>query len=174
MKPNKDTYPAYYENYISLIKTEDLGNTFTVNEKEVQEFFASITPELENYAYEPGKWTIKEVLNHIIDTERIFAYRVLRFARKDAQQNLSFDQDQYVLNAELVHRSLNELVQEFTTVRQATISLYKSFSPEALERIGSTAAGNAGVNAIGFTICGHATHHINVIKERYLKNNFAV
>lgn len=169
MKPAKDTYPTYYENYISLIKTDDLQTTFTDNELEVRDFFKSISADLDNYAYEPGKWTIKEVLNHIIDTERIFAYRALRFARKDAQQNLSFDQDQYVLNAELIHRSLNELVQEFISVRQATISLYQSFTHEALERIGSTVAGNASVNAIGFTICGHAVHHINVIKERYLK-----
>ncbi|MBI2722763.1 MAG: DinB family protein [Bacteroidetes bacterium] len=169
MKPNKETYPPYYENYILLIKNDNLTATFTDNEKEVFYFFTSLSSDLENYAYEPGKWTIKEVLNHIIDTERIFAYRALRFARKDSQQNLSFDQDQYVLNAELVHRSLNELVEEFITVRQATISLYKSFSSEALQRIGSTVAGNAGVNAIGFTICGHASHHINVIKERYLK-----
>jgi uncharacterized damage-inducible protein DinB len=168
MRPEKGTYPVYYENYIPLVREDSILEALNVNEKEIISFFNSISANKENYAYENGKWTIKEVLNHIIDTERIFSYRALRFARKDSQLLHSFDQDPYVANAELTNRSLKDLIEEFETVRKATFSLYKSFSNEALLRIGNTAEGKASVNAIGFTICGHAIHHINVISERYL------
>ncbi len=168
MRPEKGTYPIYYENYIPLVKQNNITEALVENETEVLSFFNSILADKENYAYESGKWTIKEVLNHLIDTERIFSYRALRFARKDEQLLPSYDQDPYVLNAELQNRSLKDLLNEFETVRKATISLFNSFSNEALVRIGATAAGKASVVAIGFTICGHGTHHINVIRERYL------
>jgi hypothetical protein len=169
MRPAKDTYPVYYENYIPLVKQNTISEALSENEKEILSFFKSIAKDLENYTYEKGKWTIKEVLNHLTDTERIFSYRALRFARKDEQALPSYNQDPYVVNAELGNRSLSDLVHEFETVRKATQSLFNSFSNEALVRSGQTAAGRASVIAIGFTICGHALHHINVVKERYLK-----
>lgn len=174
MKPVKGTYPDYYENYIPLVKQDNIMGALLENEKEILSFFGAIPENMGNHAYAEGKWSIKAVLNHINDTERIFSYRALRFARKDDAQPLSFEQDDYVANAELADRSLADLVLEFKTIRQATLSLYKSFSKEALERIGHTAAGKASVNAIGFTICGHSIHHINIVRDRYLKNNFAV
>jgi len=169
MRPQKDTYPIYYENYIPIVKQNTIKEALIANEKETLDFFNSIPENLADFAYEKGKWTIKEVLNHLIDTERVFSYRSLRFARKDGQLLPSYDQDPYVANAELEGRSLKDLIHEFETVRKATLSLFGSFSNEALLRIGLTAAGKASVNAIGFTICGHSIHHINVIKERYLK-----
>jgi uncharacterized damage-inducible protein DinB len=169
MRPKRESYPDYYENYIPLVKENDVLSALRNNEKETIDFFSSVNPELEAYSYEKGKWSIKEVLNHLIDTERIFSYRALRFARKDAQQPLPFEQDDYVANAELTGRSLKDLIHEFETVRRSSISLFESFHPEALERIGTTAAGKASVNAIGFTICGHNIHHMKVVRERYLK-----
>lgn len=169
MRPQKGTYPDYYGNYIPLVKQNSITDALIENEKEVISFFSSIKPSMENNAYELGKWTIKQVLNHIIDTERIFAYRALRFARKDEKQPLSFEQDDYVNNTDLSKRTLADLVNEFETVRKSTRSLYNSFSDEVMLRSGLTAAGKATVLAIGFTLCGHATHHANVISERYLK-----
>jgi len=171
MRPEKGTYPGYYENYISLVKHNSVLEALTETEKETITFFNSVPDDLENSTYEKGKWTIKEVLNHLIDTERIFAYRALRFARKDETQPLPFEQNDYVAHAELENRSLKDLVKEFETVRKATQSLFNSFSNETLSRTGQTAAGRASVNAIGFTTCGHCIHHINVIKERYLKHS---
>jgi uncharacterized damage-inducible protein DinB len=168
MRPLKGTYPDYYENYIPLVKQNTITEALQANEKETIQFFSSIAPSKENYAYQIGKWTVKQVLNHLIDTERIFAYRALRFARKDAQQPLSFEQDDYVANAELTSRHLNDLVNEFEAVRKSTLSLFNSFSEEALVRTGSTRAGNSSVLAIGFTICGHNIHHMNVVRDRYL------
>jgi len=171
MRPQPGSYPDYYGNYIPLVKQNTVTEALVENEKETVTFFNSISADMEDFAYAPGKWTIKEVLNHLIDTERVFSYRALRFARKDEKQPLSFEQDDYVANAELGNKKLNKLVDEFITVRKATLSLFDSFSAEALERTGQTAAGKASVNAIGFTICGHNTHHMNVIKERYKKIN---
>jgi uncharacterized damage-inducible protein DinB len=169
MRPSRETYPDYYENYIPLVKENTIKEALLNNEKEILAFFKSIPSSKGDFAYAEGKWTIKGVLNHIIDTERIFSYRALRFARKDYQQPLPYEQDDYVANAELSERTLEDLIHEFETAREATISLYNSFGNDALQRIGQTAAGKASVNAIGYTICGHATHHINVLRERYLK-----
>jgi len=169
MRPPKGTYPDYYENYIPLVKQDSVLTALQENEKEVIAFFTSISADLENYAYGPGKWSLKQILNHCIDTERVFAYRALRFARKDEKQPLPFDQDDYVANAEVEKRTLRNLIAEFESVRRASISLFDSFNDETLARSGNTAAGRASVNAIGFTICGHYLHHMTVISERYLK-----
>jgi len=171
MRPDKKTYPEYYENYIPLVKEDNILDALLAGKEETISFFKSIPADLEVYAYEPGKWSIEEVLNHCIDTERIFCYRALRFARNDFQQPLPFDQDAYVMNAELAHRTLADQIEEFETVRNATISLYKSFSNDVLLRTGQTAAGKASVLALGFAMCGHTIHHIKVIKEKYLSKH---
>jgi uncharacterized damage-inducible protein DinB len=169
MRPARETYPDYYENYIPLVKENTIKEALLENEKTVLNFFRNIPSSKADFAYADGKWTIKGVLNHLIDTERIFSYRALRFARKDFQQPLPYDENHYAEHAELAERTLDDLIHEFETVRKATISLFNSFSNEALQQVGQTAAGKAGVNAIGYTIVGHAIHHMNVVKERYLK-----
>lgn len=168
MRPEPGTYPHYYDTYISLVKQNDILTALTETEGEVINFFKSISPAKENYAYATGKWTVKDVLCHINDTERIFAYRCLRFARKDPQQVLSYEQDAYVANSNSHANSLANLIEEFYSIRQSTISLFKSFNNETLLHYGKSPSGNATVISIGFTICGHALHHINVVKERYL------
>jgi len=168
MRPHKGTYPAYYDNYIPLVKQEEIVLALTQNWKELKEFISTIPEEKENFAYAEGKWTIKQVLVHLIDTERIFSYRALRFARKDEQQPLPFEENDYAANAEVSNRTLEDILEEFENVRKASISLFKSFSQATLLLSGRTAMGPATVVSIGFTICGHATHHANVIKERYL------
>ncbi|MCW3078417.1 MAG: hypothetical protein JWO32_3026 [Bacteroidetes bacterium] len=174
MRPEKGTYPEYYGNYIPLVSQNNIAEALIQNEDETLSFFIAIPENMGDYAYAEGKWTIKGVLNHIIDTERIFSYRALRFARMDYTQPLPYEQDDYVANADLSNRTLADLIIEFKSVRQATLTLYKSFNNETLGRVGQLAAGKASVNAIGFTICGHCIHHIDIVKERYLKNNFAV
>lgn len=169
MRPEKGSYPVYYENYIPLVKQGDLTDALTQNWTDLKTFINSIPEEKENYAYAAGKWTIKQVIIHLIDTERIFAYRSLRFARKDPQQPLPYEENHYADTAEVSHRSLKNLMEEFETVRMSSLSLFKSFSKETLLNTGHIAAGDCTVLAIGYTICGHAIHHTNVIKERYLQ-----
>jgi hypothetical protein len=169
MKPVPGTYPKYFENYVPLVKEEDVNTAFANNYQELSSFLKGIPPDLENYAYAPGKWTIKQVLNHMTDTERIFTYRALRFARKDPQQPLPFEEDDYAKHAEVGSRTLADLIEEFEAVRKASILLFKSFSDNTLLCSGKTAAGDCTVLALGYTTCGHAIHHMNVLKERYLK-----
>jgi hypothetical protein len=168
MRPEKSTYPTYYENYIPLVNEENILEALSKDLFKTKNMLLEIPFEKENFAYAENKWTVKEVVNHIIDTERIFAYRALRFARKDSRVNLSFEQDDYVKNAELANRSLKDLVDEFESVRNATISLFKSFTINTLLLKGEVAAGPVTVLALGFALCGHNIHHLNVIKEKYL------
>jgi hypothetical protein len=170
MKPTRDSYPDYYENYIPLVEEDNLLLAFRNNRTEILAVITSIPAEKGQYAYAEKKWTIKQLIGHMIDTERIFAYRALRFARKDPQQPLPFEENDYAANMELEHRSLKDLIYEFETVRAATISLFESFTAQTLELKGKTAAGETSVLALGYVICGHAKHHLNILKERYLKN----
>lgn len=169
MKPLQGTYPKYFENYIPWVKEGDVHLALKNNLNEISAFFRTIPADMENFAYAPGKWNIKQVLNHVIDTERIFTYRALRFARRDPQQPLPFEENHYADHADVSKRSLADLIEEFEAVRKASILLFKYFSEDTLLLSGKTAAGDCTVLALGYTTCGHAIHHMNVINERYLK-----
>jgi hypothetical protein len=169
MKPEKNTYPDYYNLYIPLVTADNVIDGLIVNQGEVGNLILSIPDNKSQYSYAQGKWTIKQVINHITDTERIIAYRALRFARKDPQQPLAFEEDHYAANSELDNRSMADLQEEFNNVRKATLSLFKSFSEKTLMLKGNTTMGDTTVLALGYLIAGHSKHHLNVIKERYLK-----
>jgi uncharacterized damage-inducible protein DinB len=171
MKPEKGTYPPYFENYIPLVSEDNINEALIKNWEEIHKILSSVSPQLENYAYADKKWTIKQLVNHMIDTERIFTYRALRFARKDPQQPLPFEEDDYARHAEVSQRSLKDLLEEFDAVRKSTLCLFKSFSEPTLLEAGQTAGGRTTVVSLGYVICGHAIHHLNILKERYLKNN---
>lgn len=132
-------------------------------------FFRSIPPEKENYRYAEGKWTPKDILLHLIDAERIFAYRALRIARNDKTALPGFEENDYVIEANAEERSMESLLEEYFDVRKATISLFLSFSADALKRLGEASGFSVSVRAIGYIILGHEKHHANVIIERYLK-----
>jgi hypothetical protein len=169
MRPEKGSYPGYYENYIPLVQEGDLLSALTHNLTLLQTRLRAVPAEKENYAYAEGKWTVKQLVMHLIDTERVFAYRALRFARKDPQQPLPFNENDYAAAADVSDRDLASLLEELESVRQSSIFLFRHLSPDVLLRSGQTAAGATTVLAIGFTICGHAIHHLNVLSERYLK-----
>jgi uncharacterized damage-inducible protein DinB len=122
-----------------------------------------------NYRYAEGKWTIKEILAHITDDERIYSYRALRFARNDKTELPGFDQDDYARYSGATQRSMDDLLQEFATVRHATISLFNSFDDEALRRVGVASGNVMSVRAAVYHIAGHELRHVNIIKERYLE-----
>jgi uncharacterized damage-inducible protein DinB len=120
------------------------------------------------YAYSEGKWTIKEIIQHIIDTERILSYRALRFSRKDNTPLAGFNENDYVAFSNAKDRNLQDLLSELSSVRQATLALYKSFSQEQLKGIGTASDQEISVRALGFVIIGHQKHHQKVFQERYL------
>ncbi len=168
MKPVEGEYPSYFGTYISKVNENDCISALENTEKEILSFLKSIPENKGDFAYAPGKWTIKQLIIHISDAERVFAYRALRFARGDAQQNLSFEENDYAKNCEADKRSLQSVIEEFTAVRRATILLFKNFSDKTLQNTGNMSSGKTTVNALGFTISGHASHHVGVLKERYL------
>lgn len=170
MRPQKEDYIAYFDYYINLIQEADINLALKNNHKTILSFINSIPGEKLNYQYADGKWTIKQVLNHIIDTERIFSYRALRFARGDAQLLPGFEENKYAANANLTNTDLTLLTEEFDAVRKATILLFKQLSDKELVLKGQMASGIVNVLSLGYTICGHSQHHINIIKERYLSN----
>lgn len=169
MKPQRTDYPDYFENYIPLVKQETVLEALRETQQETLDFINSIDPALENFAYAEGKWTLKEVLIHCIDTERIFSTRALSYARGETQKAISYDENVYVAHSNAGARTLLDIAEEFNLVRSATLFMFKSFSEEALRAKGELPAGVTTTKAIGFTMCGHTIHHLQIIKERYLK-----
>lgn len=165
---NTNEYVPYQKMYLDLVKEEKI---VTLLEDSLREFVVLvdvISDEKLNYAYQEGKWTIKEVLLHMIDTERIFQYRALRFAREDKTMLPGFSENDFVPYSNANSRSKQSLLAEFKAVRASTMSLYESFSADTLLVIGNSSGGTMSVRGLGYLIVGHQTHHINVIKERYL------
>ena len=165
---NPNEYNAYYKTYINNATAIDIVEGLEKNLDSVVSFYRSIPSIKYNYAYADGKWTIKDVLLHIIDTERIFAYRVLRIARQDKTPLVGFEQDAYVESGNATSRNIEDLLAEYKAVRQATIVLYKSFDSSVLEEIGEASGFSISVRALGYIITGHENHHNQVIEERYL------
>jgi len=161
-------YLPYYATYINKANCSDLINGFEDSLVNTLSFFDSIPNEKFEYQYAQGKWTIKEIIQHIIDAERVFTYRALCFAREDRTPLPSFDENNYAKVSNANSRSAQSLINEYEALRQSTISLFKSFSNEVLINIGIASGGEMSVRAIGFVIIGHEKHHIDVIKERYL------
>jgi DinB superfamily len=168
MRPKTTDYPPFYKTYIDKIDGEDvltLLNSQTANE---MAFLQAFPKEKQAFRYAENKWTSKEVLGHITDTERIMAYRALRFARKDATALAGFEEDDYVANAHFNDFSWEELLEEFQAVRAASLSLFKRLTAENLTQSGVANGNPITVNALFFIILGHSCHHLNVLKERYV------
>lgn len=168
-KPKPGEYPPYASMYIDLIPDggkllTHLGNNFEATKKLVR----SISGERLLFRYAAMKWTIKEVLVHIVDDERIYAYRALRFARNDKTELPGFDQDHFSLNSNANERSIEDILEEYSAVRKATITLFNGLSDQALLRKGTANNNQATVRALGYHIAGHELHHINIIKNKYL------
>lgn len=167
-RPDLTRVPDYYHKYINQVEGDDLSKVFKKQTRSFLKFLDGIPKKKRDYKYAENKWTIKEVLQHIIDAERVFAYRAMCFARKDATPLPGFDENNYAANAKVENRKWKDLVEEFTAVRRSTEMLYDSFDEEQLETNGTASGKSVYVLAIGYIIAGHANHHINVTKERYL------
>ena len=167
-KPSPLTHPGYFQRYISQVQEEDLTIAFKNQLPVITALLQSISEEKSAYAYAPGKWTIKELLQHMIDTERIFAYRSLCFARNDQNSLPGFDENDYAANSNAGLRSWKDLVDEFLLVRKTTEILFNSFTSEALNNSGIANNNPTTALSMGFTTVGHAYHHMNVLREKYL------
>lgn len=168
-KPELSRLNPFYHNYIRQVQADDLYEAFRKYNTETISFFESFPSDKYEYQYAPGKWTPKEVLQHIIDAERIFSYRALRFARKDTTPLPGFDENLYADNASGNNREWDSLVNEFKSVRSSSTLLFESFNEDQLEAGGLANNSPAYVLGIGFLLIGHCQHHVNILKERYLK-----
>ena len=167
LQPNE--YASYYANYVNQVSNEySLTEELEISVHRLIKFVQNIPLDKFDYRYAEGKWTIKDIILHLIDAERIFAYRALRFARNDKTALASFDENEYVDEAHANQRSIQDLLSELLVVRQATLALFKSFNEEQLLRIGTASNNPMSVRALGFVIIGHQNHHQRVFEERYL------
>jgi len=167
MKPKLEDYDAIYGGYISLIGDDDIIEVLEEQRKTSEKFLKTFTEKQGNYSYADGKWTVKEALGHVIDTEKIMAYRALAIARGEKQSLPGFEQDDYVAESNFNNRSLDDLINEFLTARDSNIILFKSFDEEILNRRGVASESEVTVLALIYIIAGHEKHHMNILRERY-------
>ncbi|AYN68006.1 DinB family protein [Euzebyella marina] len=158
----------FYKNYIDLVKDVELMDMLQRQSQNFPEFMATIPQSKLDFRYAENKWTMAEVLLHIIDSERIFQYRALRFSRGDQTPLPGFEQDDYVPFSKANNRTLQSLIDEYSIVRNSTLHLFNQFDTNDLERKGIASSLDWSVGALGFVICGHQKHHRNILRERYL------
>jgi uncharacterized damage-inducible protein DinB len=167
-RPAPQDAAEFYHGYINHAKGNSVGEIITHHGTKLKEFYNGLPEEKGAYAYAQGKWTIKELLQHVIDAERIFAYRALRFARKDATPLPSFDENAYAQHSYAADRTLQSLKDEFNAVRASTDMMLSSFNEDQLNASGTASNKHITVNALAFIIYGHLLHHKAIIEERYL------
>lgn len=166
-RPLPQEYGEFYHRYISLVPEDDLSLSFDNQTTATLQFLEGIPESKLNYAYAPGKWTVKQVLQHLSDAERIFVYRALRFARKDSTPLASFEENDYADVARVDHLNWKDMLEEFRLIRRASKHFFRALNEEEMSRFGKASGVNITVRSLGFITIGHAMHHQNVLKERY-------
>ena len=166
-RPIPGEFMPYYQKYVDLAPSETCVETLQASWQHAENFFSDITDADGDTAYAVGKWTVKQMLLHLADAERIFLYRALRFARKDLRELSGFDENSYADVAEVSHRTVTDLFEEWCASRQASLTFFKGLESVALTRRGSANGGASSVRALAFIIAGHGEHHISVLKARY-------
>jgi len=167
-RPNSSEHHEYYSRYISKVPDGDLITLLQGQARETDALLRGLSEERANYAYAPGKWTIKEVVGHISDAERVFAYRALTVARNDKTPLPSFDENAWARESNASSRSLADLLDEFQAVRAATIQFARGMDPEHGARIGTASGNPISPRALLYIAAGHERHHVDLLKERYL------
>ena len=167
-RPETHEFAPYYNTYISLIEDNAVLPVLDAQSGEIRDMFSGIPEEKGTFAYAEGKWTIKELLSHLIDGERIFAYRILRISRGDVTPIEGFEQDGYIETSNANNRSFSDLLDEFDHERQANLLLVKNLTDEASLRMGTASNNPISVRALVYIMAGHVKHHVNILQERYL------
>ncbi|MFD0048160.1 DinB family protein [Actinomycetes bacterium NPDC127524] len=163
-----EEYPAYYQSYIDIVPEGDLKNVLARQLQDTLTLLSGVSEAEENYRYAQGKWSLKEVIGHITDVERIMSYRLLRISRGDQTSLAGYDDEQYVKEAMFHTRTFSSLLEDYQAVRNSTISLLNSLPHGSEARSGFANNGEITARAIAYIIAGHELHHVNIIKEKYL------
>ncbi len=169
-KPEAVEYNPYYDKYISKVPEGDVLALLQSQNQETARLLRQVPESRATFRYAPGKWSIKEVMGHLCDTERIMSYRALRVGRGDATPIPGFEQDDYIKPANFNSRTLADLVSEFQLIRQATLALFRNFDEAALVRMGTASDSPVSVRALVYIVAGHERHHVQILKARYLIN----
>ena len=168
-RPDSTEYDPYYAGYVTLVPDGDIAATLAAQLQSPLAVWRTLSEEQGGYAYAPDKWTIKELLGHVIDSERIFAYRALRIGRNDPAPLSGYEQDDYVANTNFNSRTLGSLIEEFAAVREAGVQLFKHFTDAEWLRRGTANGKEISARALAYVIAGHALYHTGILKSRYLK-----
>lgn len=167
-RPEKNEYAEYYERYVSLVGENDIVAVLENQQTELLEIFKQITEEKSLFAYAEGKWSIKELIGHLSDGERIFAYRALRISRADQTPIEGFEQDGYIENSNFNNTKLSELTEELILSRKSNLIFFRNLTEEAWLRTGTASENPVSVRALAFIMAGHIRHHLKILSERYL------
>lgn len=167
-RPDKTEFDPYYEHYVSLVENDDIIDRLGSQPTRLQDLLTGVPEERGTYAYADRKWSIKQLLGHLIDGERMFAYRLLRVSRDDQTPIEGFEQDGYIENANSNERSFAELFEEFSLLRRANMMLFSNMTPEAWDRVGTANNAKISARALVYIMAGHIEHHLAILKERYL------
>jgi len=167
--PDPSEYAPYYGRYITLVGGNDVVAALEDQPRGTLALLSTLSEEQGDHRYAPDKWSVKEVLGHVIDAERVFSYRALRFARNDRTPLASFEQDDYVRTANFADCRLADLIEEFVSVRRASLWLFRQLSADAWMRRGIASGNEISVRAIAYIIAGHELHHRRVLQEKYLR-----
>lgn len=166
--PDDATLPSYYKGYVDRVRNLDLTDALEWSQKEMKKFLDGIEEAQGETRYAPGKWSVKELICHVIDSERIFGYRALRFARGDKTPVAGFEEKDYAPEANAAARTVNQLNAELGRLEESTLDLFRSFTPKMLMRTGFANNVEISVVNIGYIIAGHRLHHLSILKDRYL------
>jgi len=167
-KPDLNTLPDFHKRYVEHVKDYDVLDALKISSKETLDLVRSISEEKGDHRYAPGKWSIKELLCHMMDTERILAYRALRFARNDKTNLPGFEENNYAPEANAQNRKIKDIIDEMDRLRKTSIDLFVNFTPEMLKRKGLANGLELSVINLGYIISGHESHHRKILRERYL------
>lgn len=167
-RPEPNEFAPYYNTYVSLIEDNAVMPVLDAQAGDIRGMFSDVPEEKGSYAYAEGKWTIKELLSHLIDGERIFAYRILRISRGDKTPIEGFEQDDYIETSNANNRSFADLLDEFEHERRANLLLVKNLTDEASLRMGTASNNPVSVRALVYIMAGHVTHHVHILRDRYL------
>ena len=167
-RPQPSEYDPYYERYISLVENDEIIGTLGAQPTKLQDLLTALPEEKGDFRYAEGKWSIKDLLGHLIDGERMFAYRLFRISRGDQTPIEGFEQDGYIENAHSGSRSFGDLLEEFTLLRRSTMILIKNLTDEDWGRLGTANNVSVSVRALIYIMAGHIEHHLAILKERYL------
>jgi hypothetical protein len=168
MRPDLSKVPAFYHGYINHVVQDDLQQAFTSGYNELFDVLSSIRADKYDFRYAENKWTIREVIQHLIDAERVFSYRAMAFARQDKTSLPGFDENDYANNSKASMRDWDDLVDELRHLRRSSEKMFLSFDDHQLNSVGTANNNNISVRAIAFIVIGHTLHHARILKERYL------